>query len=103
MGYCQYINIYIKIYINLYTFYIYKLVRSVAMIVYNNLWETLKKKKISQYKLIKTYHISTGQLDRLRKNENVSTYTLNQLCEILDCELSDIAEYIPNPMIKDIE
>ncbi|MGN1432314.1 MAG: helix-turn-helix domain-containing protein [Ruminococcus sp.] len=71
------------------------------MIVYDKLWETLKEKKISQYKLIKTYHISTGQLDRLRKNENVSTYTLNQLCEILDCELSDIAEYKRNPTLKD--
>lgn len=71
------------------------------MIVYDKLWETLKEKKISQYKLIKTYHISTGQLDRLRKNENVSTYTLNQLCEILDCELSDIAKYKRNPTLKD--
>lgn len=64
------------------------------MIVYDKLWQTLKDKNISQYKLIKTYHISTGQLDRLRKNENVSTYTLDQLCSILRCQLSDIAEYI---------
>ena len=63
------------------------------MIVYDRLWETLKRKNISQYKLIKNYNISTGQLDRLRKNGNVSTYTLNQLCEILDCKLEDIAEY----------
>ncbi len=63
------------------------------MIVFDNLWVTLKEKNISQYMLIKKYHISTGQLDRLRKNSNVNTYTLNQLCEILDCKLSDIAEY----------
>lgn len=63
------------------------------MIVFDKLWITLKEKNISQYKLIKEYNISTGQLDRLRKNGNVSTYTLNTLCEILDCELSDIAEY----------
>lgn len=66
------------------------------MIVYDKLRETLKKKNISQYKLIKNYHISSGQLDRLRRNENVSTYILNQLCEILNCELSDIAEYKVN-------
>lgn len=71
------------------------------MIVYDKLWETLKKKNISQYKLIKTYHISTGQLDRLRKNGNVSTYTLNQLCEILECDLSDIAEYKISPLTPD--
>ncbi len=63
------------------------------MIVFDKLWATLKNKNISQYKLIKTYHISTGQLDRLRKNGNVNTYTLNTLCEILDCNLEDIAEY----------
>ena len=63
------------------------------MIVYDRLWETMKKKKVSQYRLIKEYHISNGQLDRLRKNENVSTFTLNNLCEILDCKLEDIAEY----------
>ncbi len=64
------------------------------MIIYDKLWETMKKKGISQYKLIKSYHISTGQLDRLRKNGNVNTFTLNQLCKILDCKLEDIAEYI---------
>ena len=68
------------------------------MIVFVKLWITLKEKGISQYKLIKEYHISTGQLDRLRKNGNVSTYTLNQLCEIIGCSLEDIAEYK-----KDIE
>ena len=65
------------------------------MIVFDRLWETMKRKGISQYKLNKEYGISSGQLDRLRKNENVSTYTLNNLCEILDCELEDIAEFVP--------
>lgn len=63
------------------------------MIVYNKLWETMKNKNISQYQLIKKYGFSTGQLDRLRKNGNVNSYTLNTLCEILDCKLEDIAEY----------
>lgn len=64
------------------------------MIIYNKLWDTLKKRNISQYKLINAYGISTGQLDRLRKNESVSTNTLDTLCDILDCTLYDIAEYI---------
>ncbi len=64
------------------------------MIVYDRLWTTMKEKGISQYKLIKEYQISSGQLDRLRKNENVSSFTLNQLCKILKCRLEDIAEYI---------
>ncbi len=66
------------------------------MITFEPLWRTMKEKGISQYKLIKDYKISTGQLDRLRKNENVSTYTLDQLCEILKCDLNDIAQYTSN-------
>ena len=64
------------------------------MIVFNRLWATMKKQVISQYRLIKDYKISSGQLDRLRKNDNVSTFTLNQLCKILNCKLDDIAEYV---------
>ena len=64
------------------------------MIVFDRLWKTMKERGLSQYKLIKEYKISTGQLDRLRKNENVNTYTLDQLCRILNCGLEDIAENI---------
>lgn len=64
------------------------------MIRYNKLWETMKARGVSQYRLINEYHISSGQLDRLRKNGNISTYTLNQLCAILHCRLEDIAEYV---------
>lgn len=64
------------------------------MISFEPLWQTLKDRNISQYKLIKEHKISTGQLDRLRKNGNVNTYTLNQLCKILKCDLADIAIFI---------
>ena len=64
-----------------------------CMIVYDRLWERMKEVGISQYRLIKEYGFSSGQLDRLRKNENIRTFPLNRLCEILDCRLEDIAEY----------
>ena len=66
------------------------------MITYERLWETMKKKGISQYTLIKKYKFSTGQLDRLRKNENLSTHTLDLLCDILDCDIEDIAQFKKN-------
>lgn len=66
------------------------------MIIYDKLWKTLKDRSISQYKLINTYEVSTGQLDRLRKNESVSTNTLDKLCSILGCDLCDVAEYVPS-------
>lgn len=63
------------------------------MISYEPLWNTLKRKNISQYQLITKYGVSAGQLSRLRANSHVSTHTLDRLCEILDCNLEDIATY----------
>ena len=63
------------------------------MISYEPLLDTLKKKGVSQYELINKYNFSAGQLSRLRSNTNVSTHTLNKLCEILDCRLEEVAVY----------
>lgn len=63
------------------------------MIVYDPLWETMKKRKISQYRLIKNYGFSSGQINRLRKNKYVSTHTIGVLCTILNCSISDIMEF----------
>lgn len=63
------------------------------MISYEPFWNTLKEKGISQYQLIKDYKVSAGQLSRMRDNSHISTHTLERLCEILDCNLEDIATY----------
>lgn len=63
------------------------------MISFDKLWLTMEKKNISQYQLIQEFGFSTSLLYRLRNNTIVKTSTLNRLCEILDCELQDIAEY----------
>lgn len=64
------------------------------MIVYDRLWKTMKEKGISQYKLIREHGVSSGQLDRIRKGDNISIYTVDTLCRILDCRVEDIIEYI---------
>lgn len=64
------------------------------MIIYDRLWTTLKKKEISQYTLIKKYHISPGQLTRLKRNESVSTHTIDTFCKILNCPVEDVMEFV---------
>lgn len=66
------------------------------MITYDKLWETMKEKQMSQYRLIRYYGFSAGQIGRLKKNMYVSTHTLEVLCQILDCRIEDIVEYIPD-------
>ena len=64
------------------------------MIVYDNLWLTMKEKGITQYALIKQYKISPAQITRLKRNESVSTHTIDTFCKILECDVSDIMQYI---------
>ncbi|MBO1722706.1 helix-turn-helix transcriptional regulator [Extibacter sp. GGCC_0201] len=63
------------------------------MISYEPLWNTLKKKDISQYSLIKEYGFSTGTLDALRKNRSITLNTLHDICRMLDCEITDVVEF----------
>ncbi len=67
------------------------------MLTYDPLWQTLKRKGISQYRLIKDYGIDNAQLQRLRENAVVKTLILDKLCRILDCPIQDIVEYRPDP------
>ena len=64
------------------------------MFNYNPLWETMRAKNITQYKLIKEYNFSTGTLDALRKNDSITMHTLDRLCQILDCTPNDIIQII---------
>lgn len=66
------------------------------MISYAKLWDLMQKKGISQYTLIKTYNISPGQITRLKRNESVSTHTIENFCRILGCDVGDIMQYIPD-------
>lgn len=54
----------------------------------------MKERGISQYALIKTYHVSPAQITRLKRNESVSTHTIEMFCKILKCGVADIMEYI---------
>lgn len=67
------------------------------MISYRPLWETMKNKGITQYVLIKKYGISPGQITRLKRNESVSTHTIDVFCQILSCEVSDVMEHLSDP------
>ena len=62
--------------------------------VLNRILETMKEKGVSQYTLIKKYGISPAQITRLKRNESVSTHTIEMFCKILKCNVEDIMQYI---------
>ena len=70
--------------------------RNSLMISYAPLWETMKKRGITTYTLIKDYSFSRGTLDSLKQNRNITMATLNDLCTILSCQVQDVIRYIPD-------
>lgn len=65
------------------------------MINYDPFWITMKEKHISQYQLIYHWNISSNTLRRMKRNEAISTTTLNELCLILDCPVNKILNFSP--------
>ncbi len=66
------------------------------MISYAPFWDTLKASSESTYTLIKVHHLSSSTIDKLRKDKPLNTTTVNDLCRILNCNVSDIMTYIPS-------
>ncbi|MFR7589844.1 MAG: helix-turn-helix domain-containing protein [Longibaculum sp.] len=64
------------------------------MISFEPFFETLKRKGITQYTLIKYHNVSRGTLDALRKNKSVTLNTILDLCLILDCDIQDVVKIV---------
>lgn len=74
-------------------------IESSKMIKYDKLWETMKRKGITQYNLYTHYNMNRSQLNRLRHNKNVEVNTIDKLCNILDCKVEDIMTHYPDDNI----
>lgn len=71
------------------------------MISYKPLFETMKKKGITSYRLQKM-GFSRSTYNAIQHGKSISTNTIDQLCSLLKCSISDVIEYI-DPEISDIE
>lgn len=63
------------------------------MISYAPLFKTMKERKISSYRLEKM-GFSRATYYSIQKGNSVSTNTINQLCKLLKCDVSDVMQYI---------
>lgn len=63
------------------------------LISYEPFYETLYRKGITEYELIFKHGISANTIHRMKKGEAITTKTLDTLCFILDCSVSDILEH----------
>lgn len=63
------------------------------MISYAPLFKTMEEKQITAYRLIKM-GFSNSTYHSIKRGNSMTMKTLNLLCEMLDCEVSDIIEYV---------
>ena len=66
------------------------------MISYAPFWETMKKRSATTYTLQVKGGISSSTIRRIKAGQSISTNSLDALCKILQCELGDIAVYLPD-------
>lgn len=62
---------------------------------YDKLFELLKKRGITTYKIRKDNLISQAALTKMKSGEgNIDTRTLERLCSFLKCQPGDIMEFV---------
>ena len=64
-----------------------------VMITYEPFYRTLYRKNMTEYQLIYKHGFSSHILYRKKHGETITLKTLDTLCFILDCPVSDIIEY----------
>ena len=63
------------------------------MISYDPLWETMRQQKISTYAMIVKHGIPSSTIHALKHNKNITLYTLEKLCVILQCSADHIVKF----------
>ena len=62
------------------------------MLDYTPMWETMNRKGITQYRLLKS-GIDNKTLDAIKKGSNITMLTLEKICTILECTPNDVIQF----------
>lgn len=62
------------------------------MLDYSPMWDTMKQKGITQYRLLKS-GIDNKTLDAIKKGNNITMLTLEKICTILECTPNDVIRF----------
>ncbi len=67
---------------------------------YKKLWKLLIDRDMTKTQLREKAKISSSSLAKLGKDENVTTGVLAKICDVLNCDVSDIMEMIPDNTVE---
>ena len=69
------------------------------MLKYKQVLEQLKQKGYSSYYLSKNKIMGNSKIQNIRENK-VDAKTINQICQLLNCQPGEILEYIPDDKVS---
>lgn len=71
-------------------------------ISYKRLFHLLDECGLTSTLWLRQRGMHPATISKLKKDERVNTDTIDKLCELLNCRVEDIMEYIPNSNEKSI-
>ena len=63
---------------------------------YKKLFKKLIDVEMKNYELMEQANISRSTFYKIKNNENVTTDVLVRICNVLDCDISEIVECVEN-------
>lgn len=64
-----------------------------VLISYAPLWQTMEERGETTYTLIHKHGINSRTVNNLKHNQSITMYTLERLCQILDCQAERIVQF----------
>ena len=65
-------------------------------ISYNKMWKLLIDKNMKRKDLKEKAEVSQNVMARLSKNQAVTMETMEKICSVLQCDIGDVMEFIPD-------
>lgn len=66
------------------------------VISYEPLWKTMQQRGVTTYTLINRHGINPRTINNLKHNRSITMFTLEKLCQILNCQAEGIVEFTEN-------
>ncbi len=66
------------------------------LISYAPLWKTMEMRGETTYTLINNHGINPRTINNLKHNKSITMYTLERLCQILNCQAEAIVIFNPD-------
>lgn len=63
---------------------------------YNKLWKLLIDKKMSRAELRRAANVAPNTMTRLSKDMDVSIAVLERICKVLDANIGDVMDFVPD-------